>query len=174
MKGRRMGLFSRLMGKTTSAANDELAILAPVSGELVPLEETHDPVFSGRKMGDGVAVVPTSGTVCAPVTGSVSAIFPTAHALAIAPDDANDAQVMVHIGIDTVRMNGEGFTALVAQGDHVDAGQPLVEVDLDAVRASGYDPTVFVVVCERADGSTVRERAAGPACAKDPVLWLSK
>ena len=161
-----MGLFSRLMGKTTSAANDELAILAPVSGELVPLEETHDPVFSGRKMGDGVAVVPTTGTV--------SAIFPTAHALAIAPDDANDAQVMVHIGIDTVRMNGEGFTALVAQGDHVDAGQPLVEVEIDAVRAAGSTHKAFVVVCERADGSTVRERTAGPTSEKDPVLWLSK
>ena len=169
-----MGFFSRLMGNATSSANNELAILAPVTGELIPLEKTSDPAFSDRRMGDGVAIAPTTGTICAPVTGNVSAIFPTAHALAVAPDDANGAQVMVHIGIDTVRMNGEGFTAHVTQGEHVEAGQPLVEVDLDAVRAAGYDPMTFVVVCERAEGSIVREHAEGPVSEKDPILWLSK
>ena len=81
---------------------------------------------------------------------------------------------MVHIGIDTVKLNGEGFQALVAQGDHVDAGQPVVKIDLSAIRAAGFDPTVFVVACERAEGSALRERAAGPVAAKEPVSWLSE
>ena len=137
-----MGFFSRLMGgsdKQTTAAS-EFEILAPVSGELVHLENTNDPAFSSRAVGDGVAVVPQEGTVCAPVSGTVAALFPTEHALGIMSDDSS-AQVMLHIGIDTVKLEGKGFHALVAQGDHVDAGQPLVEVDFDAVRAAGFDPT---------------------------------
>ena len=111
--------------------------------------------------------------ILAPVSGTVAALFPTGHAFAISSDNSS-AQVMVHIGIDTVKLNGEGFQALVAQGDHVDAGQPVVKIDLAAIRAAGFDPTVFVVACERAEGSTLRERAAGPVAAKEPVSWLSE
>ena len=88
--------------------------------------------------------------------------------------DDSSAQVMLHIGIDTVKLEGKGFHALVAQGDHVDAGQPLVEVDFDAVRAAGFDPTVFVIVCERSENSTLREHASGPVAVKEPVVWLSE
>ena len=165
-----MGFFSRLMGgsdKQTTAAS-EFEILAPVSGELVHLENTNDPAFSSRAVGDGVAVVPQ-----APVSGTVAALFPTEHALGIMSDDSS-AQVMLHIGIDTVKLEGKGFHALVAQGEHVDAGQPLVEVDFDAVRAAGFDPTVFVIVCERSENSTLREHASGPVAVKEPVVWLSE
>ena len=176
MKGHAtMGFFSRLMGgsdEQTTAAS-EFEILAPVSGELVHLEKTNDPAFSSRAVGDGVAVIPQEGTVCAPVSGTVAALFPTEHALGIMSDDSS-AQVMLHIGIDTVKLEGKGFHALVAQGDHVDAGQPLVEVDFDAVRAAGFDPTVFVIVCERSENSTLREHASGPVAAKEPVIWLSE
>ena len=164
-----MGFFSRLMGgsdKQTTAAS-EFEILAPVSGELVHLENTKDPAFSSRAVGDGVAVVPQEGTVCAPVSGTVAALFPTEHALGIMPDDSS-AQVMLHIGIDTVKLEGKGFHA------HVDAGQPLVEVDFDVVRAAGFDPTVFVIVCERSENSTLREHASGPVAVKEPVVWLSE
>lgn len=170
-----LGFFSRLMGGAREQADktSEFEILAPVSGELVPLEKTADPVFSGRAMGDGVAVDPDGETILAPVSGTVAALFPTGHAFAISSDNSS-AQVMVHIGIDTVKLNGEGFQALVAQGDHVDAGQPVVKIDLSAIRAAGFDPTVFVVACERAEGSALRERAAGPVAAKEPVSWLSE
>lgn len=170
-----MGFFSRLMGGSDEqkTATSEFEILAPVSGELVHLENTNDPAFSSRAVGDGVAVVPQEGTVCAPVSGTVAALFPTEHALGIMSDDSS-AQVMLHIGIDTVKLEGKGFHALVAQGDHVDAGQPLVEVDFDAVRAAGFDPTVFVIVCERSENSTLREHASGPVAVKEPVVWLSE
>lgn len=138
MKGHvTMGFFSRLMGGSDkqATATSEFEILAPVSGELVNLEKTNDPAFSSRAVGDGVAVVPQEGTVCAPVSGTVAALFPTEHALGIMSDDSS-AQVMLHIGIDTVKLEGKGFHALVAQGDHVDAGQPLVEVDFDVVCAA--------------------------------------
>ena len=165
-----MGFFSRLMGGSDEqkTAASELEILAPVSGELVHLENTNDPAFSSRALGDGVAVVPQEGTVCAPVSGTVAALFPTEHALGIMSDDSS-AQV-----IDTVKLEGKGFHALVAQGDHVDVGQPLVEVDFDAVRVAGFDPTVFVIVCERSENSTLREHASGPVAVKEPVVWLSE
>lgn len=120
MKGHAtMGFFSRLMGGSDEqkTAASEFEILAPVSGELVHLEDTNDPAFSSRAVGDGVAVVPQEGTVCAPVSGTVAALFPTEHALGIMSDDSS-AQVMLHIGIDTVKLEGKGFHALVAQGDH--------------------------------------------------------
>lgn len=172
-----MGLFSRFSSKRTSSNNSqaeagELAILAPVTGRVVTLESTSDPAFSGRAMGDGVAIVPASGEIVAPVSGIVGAIFPTAHALAIVTDDGS-TQVIIHIGIDTVKLEGAGFTAHVAQGDRVRAGQPLVSVDLDEVSSAGFDATTFVVVCERADGTSVREHASGPVSAGDGLLWLS-
>lgn len=172
-----MGLFSRLASKR-SGSNDsqvrggELAILAPVAGRVVALESTNDPAFSGRAMGDGVAIVPTSGEIVAPISGTVGAIFPTAHALAIAADDGS-TQVMIHIGIDTVELGGAGFTAHVAQGERVSAGQPLVSVDLDEVAAAGFDATTFVVICERAADTSVREHGDGPVSAGEALLWLS-
>lgn len=172
-----MGLFSRFLSKRANLGDSkaeagELTVLAPVTGRVVTLESTSDPAFSSRAMGDGVAIVPTSGEIVAPVSGTVGAIFPTAHALAIAADDGS-TQVMIHIGIDTVKLDGAGFTAHVAQGDRVSAGQPLVSVDLDEVASAGFDATTFVVVCERADGTSVRERASGPVSAGEGLLWLS-
>ncbi len=171
-----MGFFSHLMGKQQNIAKPASTpseILSPVTGELMTLESTSDAAFSSRAMGDGIAVKPLDGHVVAPVSGTVEAIFPTAHALAIAAD-TNEAQVMVHIGIDTVEMGGAGFTARVAQGDHVEAGQPLVDIDLHAIECAGFDPTTFCVVCERASGSLIKERKPGPVAAGETVIWLSE
>ena len=131
--------------------------------------------FFSRLMGgsDEQKTAASEFEILAPVSGTVAALFPTEHALGIMSDDSS-AQVMLHIGIDTVKLEGKGFHALVAQGDHVDAGQPLVEVDFDAVRAAGFDPTVFVIVCERSENSTLREHASGPVAVKEPVVWLSE
>lgn len=80
---------------------------------------------------------------------------------------------MVHIGIDTVQLGGTGFTAHVAQGERVSAGQPVVTIDIDKISAAGFDPTTFVVVCERAAGTSLREHEDGPVAAGDELLWLS-
>ena len=112
----------------------------------------------------GGIVVVENGTVKGSVVLEIAGIM----------SDDSSAQVMLHIGIDTVKLEGKGFHALVTQGDHVDAGQPLVEVDFDAVRAAGFDPTVFVIVCERSENSTLREHASGPVAVKEPVVWLSE
>lgn len=119
----------------------------PLAGRVLPLAEVPDPVFSGKMMGDGFAIDPdvTSGAVVrAPFTGEVVTLFPTGHAVGLRAE--NGLEVLVHIGIDTVRLNGQGFTRLVTQGDRVTAGQPLIRVDLAGIRErvpSLVTPVVF-------------------------------
>ncbi|WP_261664986.1 glucose-specific PTS transporter subunit IIBC [Deinococcus sp. Marseille-Q6407] len=114
----------------------------PLDGRVVPLSEVPDEVFSGGMMGQGFAIEPASGEVRSPVTGEVVTLFPTHHALGLRAD--NGLEVLVHVGIDTVNLQGEGFTPLVQQGDRVTAGQPLLRVDLDTVR--GRVPSLLTPV----------------------------
>ncbi|MBA2872767.1 PTS system D-glucosamine-specific IIC component [Anoxybacillus calidus] len=107
-------------------------IVAPLSGEVLPLSEVPDQVFSQKMMGDGFAIMPTEGTVVSPVDGKIVNVFPTKHAIGI--ESTNGREILIHFGIDTVKLNGEGFEALVAQGDEVKKGQELLKVDLEYVK----------------------------------------
>ncbi|WHX80216.1 glucose-specific PTS transporter subunit IIBC [Priestia flexa] len=119
-------------------------IVSPIEGELVPLSEVPDQVFSQKLMGDGFAIIPKTGTVVAPVDGKIVNLFPTKHALGI--ESTTGQEILIHFGIDTVNLKGEGFDALVAQGDEVKQGQPLLQVDLDFVKSnapSTITPVIF-------------------------------
>ena len=118
-------------------------IAAPIPGRVVPLSEVPDATFADGLMGPGVAIEPTSGVVTAPADGTVSAVFPTSHAIALSLDSGED--ILIHVGLDTVKMQGEGMRTLVEQGQRVSAGQQLLDVDLEAVRRAGY-PTITPVV----------------------------
>lgn len=118
-------------------------IVSPATGTLIPLTEVNDEVFSSKMMGDGFAIQPEKGTILAPISGIAKSVFPTGHAVGIATRDG--IECIIHIGMDTVELNGEGFTPLISQGQKVNAGDPIVEVDLDKVRSKGYDPTTMVV-----------------------------
>lgn len=132
-----------------SAADAPLApssgelIASPMAGELISLDDVPDKTFSQRLVGDGAAIRPTSGHVTSPVTGEVVTVFPTKHAVAIRSDEGTE--VLIHIGIDTVSLQGRGFDAHVAEGDRVTVGDPLIDVDLDAVSATNDTVTVIVV-----------------------------
>ncbi|MBD5429615.1 sucrose-specific PTS transporter subunit IIBC [Lactobacillus sp.] len=142
-------------------ANDELhdeIIAAPVSGEAESLTKVNDPVFSTKAMGNGAAIVPTEGTIYAPVTGEITVAYDTKHAYGIKSDKG--AEVLIHIGIDTVNLKGEGFTSIVKQGQHVEKGDKLGTVDLDVVTKAGYDPTVMTIVTNTANYANV-ERIDG-------------
>ncbi len=130
------------------AAGTQIAIAAPMDGRLVALRDVADPVFSGGSMGAGVGIVPDSGTVYAPVAGTVVVAMKTGHAYGIRSDDG--VEVLVHVGLDTVNLQGAGFTAHVAKGDRVEVGQVLAEVDLAAVQAAGYDPTTVMLITNTA------------------------
>ncbi len=119
-------------------------LLAPMAGTAIKMTEVPDPVFASEAMGTGAAVRPTEGKLYAPAAGTVTVLAETGHALGMTTDAG--AEILMHIGIDTVTLNGTPFTAHVRMGEHVDAGQLLMDVDLDAIRAAGLDPVTPVIV----------------------------
>ena len=132
----------------TPVVGGTAGVLAPVAGRTVALADVPDKVFASEAMGKGVAIVPSSGTVHAPVSGTVIAAMDSGHAYGIKSNDG--VEVLVHIGIDTVQLGGKGFTPRVAQGQQVKQGDVLAEVDLDAIAAAGYDATTIVVITNTA------------------------
>ncbi|WP_295421058.1 PTS glucose transporter subunit IIA [Sulfurovum sp.] len=126
-------------------------VKAPVDGEVVALESVDDEVFSQKMVGDGVAIKPISNVFTAPISGKVSKIFSTNHAYSIKSD--KDLEVMVHIGLDTVALNGAGFERLVKEGDVVACGDPVIRVDMETLREHAKDTITPVII---ADGSDVK------------------
>ncbi|MDD2560509.1 MAG: PTS glucose transporter subunit IIA [Bacteroidales bacterium] len=124
-------------------------ILSPLEGKSLPLSECGDEAFAGEMLGKGLAVLPTKGLVVAPFHAKVEVLFNTAHALSLLSDEG--IELLIHIGIDTVKLQGKHFKALVKQGDRVRAGEPLIEFDLVAIQEEGYSVVVPVVVCNSAD-----------------------
>jgi len=129
---------------TAFAASAPIAIGSPMTGRAIALAEVNDKVFASKVLGDGVGVVPTDGHVVSPVTGVLLAVPKSGHAFGIKTDDG--VEVLVHVGIDTVRLKGEHFTVAVQKGQHVTAGDLLVKVNLDGIREAGFDTTTVVVI----------------------------
>ena len=117
--------------------NKQSVIAAPLSGKVIPLSEVNDEVFSKKIMGEGAAIVPDDGDVSAPFDGVVNTVFPTRHAIGLTND--NGVEVIIHIGLDTVELNGEGFEAFVKDGDRVRKGDRLIRFDRSAIQEKGYD-----------------------------------
>ena len=165
MEERRMGLFSKLMKKeekkeerTISIREEAGCVYSPVNGRAAALESLDDGMFSEKILGDGVAVTPSDGEFVSPVTGTVETAFPTGHAYGIRTDSG--LEILIHIGIDTVALNGKGFQARVQQGQKVKAGDPIASVDLDTVRNAGYPVETMVIVTS---GNGILERISPAA-----------
>ena len=124
------------------------ALTSPVNGTAMPLENISDPVFSSGALGNGVGVVPADGHVVAPASGTIVTAMDSGHAYGIKTDDG--VEILIHVGLDTVNLKGEGFTPKVSAGRRVARGEPLVDVDLKTVRDAGYDPTTILVVTNTA------------------------
>lgn len=119
-------------------------MVSPVKGEVVPLTSVNDATFSSEMLGKGIAVIPSDNTFYAPIKGEVVTLFNTLHAIGLRSKDG--IEVLIHIGIDTVQLNGKHYKALVKQGDIVEAGDPLVQVDLEAVKKDGYDIITPIII----------------------------
>ncbi|MFT4216901.1 MAG: glucose PTS transporter subunit IIA [Micropruina sp.] len=143
-------------------------VSAPVAGELVALTDVADKVFASKALGDGVGIVPTDGQVIAPVSGVLMTVPESGHAFGIKTDDG--VEVLVHVGIDTVQLEGKGFTVGVAKDQRVEVGDPLATVDLDTVKAAGYDTTTMVVVINTMTLKSVTPAAPGTVSLGDPVI----
>lgn len=143
-------------------------VAAPVAGRVIPLEEVADPVFSSKALGEGVGIQPTEGHVIAPVEGILVTVPDSGHAFGLKTDDG--VEVLVHVGIDTVQLNGAGFQVAVKPEQRVVVGDLLGRVDLEAVRAAGYDPTTIVVVVNSASLTSVTPKPGADAAAGDPII----
>ena len=135
------------------------AIAMPIEGKILPITEVPDQVFSGKMMGDGFAIEPTEGTVVSPVNGEIVNVFPTKHAIGIQSEGGKE--ILIHFGIDTVKLNGEGFEALVAQGDKVKQGQPLLKVDLAFVKENAPSTITPIVFTNLQEGQQVVMKKQG-------------
>ena len=146
-------------------------LVAPIAGEVLPMERCSDPIFAGKGMGDGCVVVPTDGTLVSPCDGTVSLVAETGHAVGLVSDQG--AEILIHIGIDTVNLAGKPFTAHVRPGDRVRAGQPLMDVDLAQIEAAGLSAETMVIVTNTPDFAGVATVASGSVAAGAELLDLT-
>ena len=152
----------------TVVSPSEGVIQTPIVGDVVALSNVNDPVFSSGAMGQGIAVKPSEDVVYAPADAEVTIVFPTGHAYGLRT--ANGAEILIHVGIDTVSMNGEGFNHKVAQGDKVKAGDVLGTFDSAKIAAAGLDNTTMVIVTNTADFASVNPVASGTVAKGDAII----
>ena len=153
---------------TVPATLQDETIISPIVGQAVALENVNDPVFSSGAMGQGIAVKPSEGVVYAPADAEVTIAFATGHAFGL--KTANGAEILIHVGIDTVSMNGDGFEQKVAQGDKVKAGDVLGTFDSAKIAAAGLDDTTMVIVTNTADYASVTPVATGEVAKGDAII----
>lgn len=145
--------------KENQSAGQAQVIASPLTGEVLPLSETPDTVFASGAMGQGAAIRPSVGEVVAPADGTIRLLFPTNHAIGLATDDG--AELLIHVGMDTVELDGKGFTAHVVQGSKVKKGQLLLSFDMEAIQEAGYSVVTPVIVTNSADYQAVEVLAEG-------------
>ena len=148
-----------------------IVVTAPFSGKLVPLSEVPDETFASGVLGEGIAIEPSDGLFCSPVDGTVETIAETKHAIGFAAD--NGLEILVHVGLETVSLNGEGFEILVKEGDKVKAGQPVAKADLALIRERGLKTITSIVVTGGADDMELHCAEGIAAAGKTPVLTLT-
>lgn len=145
-------------------------LTSPLSGKVLELSEVEDAAFSGGLLGKGFAIDPTDGKVVAPCDGTVMTLFPSKHAIGIVSDDG--AEVLIHLGLNTVQLEGEYFTAHIKQGDRVKKGQLLVTVDLDGVRGAGYSMVSPIIITNTNDYLDVVSLKDGQISTQDEALTV--
>lgn len=127
--------------------NKTIELISPMTGNLIPIEEVPDKVFSDKMIGDGVAIEPTDGKIVSPVDGTVATIFPTNHAIGLVTKEG--LEILIHIGLDTVELNGEGFSRLTKKDAKVKKGDLLMEFDPKLVEAKGKSPITPIIITNR-------------------------
>ena len=153
------------------AAKDTV-LSACLNGTVVPLADVKDEAFASGVLGDGIAIEPSDGELVAPTDGEISSTFETHHAVGMTTADG--AELLMHIGIDTVKLGGKHFTYLVNEGDKVKRGQPLIRFELEAIKAEGYPVTTPVIVCNTDDYAVVEAKASGTVKQGDALLELKR
>jgi PTS system glucose-specific IIA component len=178
IKEEKMGFFDKFKKKSSvpealSVSAPAGTLLAPVSGTAMDLSEVSDPVFSSGAMGKGCGVKPSGETVYAPADGTLTVIgAPNFHALALATDDG--AEILIHVGVDTVEMKGDGFKVFAEKGSKVKAGTPLLSFSKQKIAAAGHDDVVIMAITNTDDMASVDFAKSGEVNAGDVVVKYAK
>lgn len=167
-----MGFLDKLFGGKKEAAAKEVNIYAPLSGEIVNIEDVPDVVFSEKIVGDGVAIRPNGDTIVAPVNGTIGKIFETNHAFSIESDEG--VELFVHFGIDTVELKGEGFVRVAEEGQVVKAGDPVIKFDLALLEAKAKSVLTPVVISNMDEISNLVKKSGEVVAGQSVVLTLTK
>lgn len=155
--------------QSTAQGKDE-TLASCLTGTVVPLEQVDDEAFASRALGDGIAIEPTEGTLVAPADGEITTLFETGHAIGMTTADG--AELLMHIGINTVKMRGQGFTYAVTEGQQVKKGDTLITFDRDAIRAAGYPLTTPLIICNTDEYQLIETQKTGTIKAGEPLLNL--
>lgn len=150
----------------------EIIVGSPIKGRVIALSEVKDEVFSQGMLGKGIAIVPKEGKIYAPVTGKVKTLFPTKHAVGFVSN--NNVELLIHIGMDTVQLNGKYFKAHVKEGSLVNAGDIIMEFDIDKIQAAGYEVVTPVVVTNTHDFSNITAEDVENVDVGDRLLTIVK
>ena len=161
-----MKLFQNLFAK------GGIVVGAPMAGKLVSIKEVSDPTFGDEILGKGVAIIPSGNQVYAPADGKVGTVFPTGHAVAIAASGGEE--ILIHVGLDTVKLNGQYYTIHVKEGQEVKKGDLLLEADLEQIKAAGYDVITPVVICNSDEFAQIEAEAPKDVKPGDDILKLQK
>ena len=161
-----MGFFKKLFGKKTDD------FYAPMAGKAVPITEVPDPTFAEGMLGNGIAIEPAEGKVYAPCDATVDMMFDTGHAVSLVADCG--AEVLIHVGLETVSLEGKPFTVHVANGDKVKKGQLLLEADLEAIKAAGLPTITPMLICNTDDYPTFNTFVGKEVTNEDVVIALAK
>lgn len=156
--------------KAKEKLNQQQEIFSPINGTIVELSDVNDPVFGKEIMGKGIAIQPTEGRVVSPINGTIATVFKTKHAIGLI--DENGAEILIHIGLDTVELDGEHFTAHAKTGDTVKVGDLLVEFDIEEIHAAGYETVTPVIVTNTANYTDILSTIKGAVSEKDKLMTI--
>lgn len=165
-----MGFFDKLFGKKEKINPNH--IYAPIEGEAVAITEVPDPTFAEGMLGNGIAIMPTDGKVCAPVNGTVETMFDTGHAVTLVSESG--MEILIHVGLETVGLNGAPFQVMVKNGQAVKKGDILMIADLEAIKAAGLPTITPVLVCNSDDYTTFNTIVGKTVTNDDVVIELAK
>ena len=166
-----MSLFDFFRKKTKKTPSTE-ELTSPIRGSYLSLDQVPDPVFSSRAMGMGIGIDPVEGEVMAPANGTITTVFPTGHAIGITTDMG--VEILIHVGLDTVNLEGEGFKVYVSEGDKVKTGTHLASFDIPKIKEAGYKVITPIVITNSDDFSNIKVVAPTDLTNEDTVMVIEK
>ena len=163
-------MLNKLKEMFRKGNDNEITILSPIEGQACDITEVNDPTFSGKLLGDGIAIRPDKGRMVSPVSGTIAIFFDTKHACTIISDEG--AEILIHIGLDTVNLKGKYYTSYKKEGDKVKPGDLLLEFNMEGIKEAGYDLISPIVICNSGNYSEIKTHTGNKVKELEPIIQI--